>query len=171
MKKSEIPSLDSSNFYDTYINTLEDVNLMDAFYEGKEWFLDYVKDLPLEKLGYAYAENKWTVAEVLIHIIDTERVFQYRAFRFSRNDKVELPGFDQDSYILASNSLNRTKDSILEEFLAVRKSTITLFKNLGNEQLSRVGIASGIPWSVAALGFAISGHQQHHANILGDKYA
>lgn len=171
MKKSELPDLGSSHFYNTYINTLEDVNLMDSFYEGREWFLDYVKELPLEKLGYAYEEGKWTVAEVLIHIIDTERIFQYRAFRFSRNDKVELPGFDQDAYILESNSLNRTKEDILEDYLAVRNATITLFKNLGNEQLGRAGIASGIPWSVAALGFAISGHQKHHANILLKKYA
>ncbi|UWX56304.1 DinB family protein [Maribacter litopenaei] len=171
MKKSELPDLGGSNFYNVYINTLDDVNLMDAFSEGKEWFLDYVKELPLEKLGFSYGENKWTVAEVLIHIIDTERIFQYRAFRFSRNDKVELPGFDQDEYISESNSLNRIKEDILEEYLAVRIATITLFKNLGNEQLSRVGIASGIPWSVAALGFAISGHQKHHENILMDKYA
>lgn len=170
MRKSELQDLGNSNFYNTYLNTLDDVNLMDAFHEGKEWFIDFLKELPLEKLGYAYGENKWTVAEVLLHIIDTERIFQYRAFRFSRNDKEELPGFEQDAYIEESNSLNRKKEDILEEYLAVRNATITLFKNLGNEQLKRVGVASGIPWSVAALGFAISGHQKHHANILLKKY-
>lgn len=170
MRKSELQDLGNSNFYNTYLNTLEDVNLMDAFHQGKEWFIDFLKELPLEKLGFAYGENKWTVAEVLLHIIDTERIFQYRAFRFSRNDKEELPGFEQDAYIEESNSLNRKKEDILEEYLAVRNATITLFKNLGNEQLKRVGVASGIPWSVAALGFAISGHQKHHANILLKKY-
>ena len=170
MRKSELQNLGDTYFYNTYLNSLEDVNLMDALYEGKEWFMDYIKELPLEKLGYSYAENKWSVAEVLIHIIDTERIFQYRAFRFSRKDETALPGFDQDAYITESNGLNRNKEDILEEYLAVRNSTITLFKNLGNEQLKRVGIASGIPWSVAALGFVISGHQKHHANILLTKY-
>lgn len=170
MRKSELQDLGVTNFYNTYLNSLGDVNLLESLYEGKEWFMDFIKELPLEKLGYAYAENKWTIAEVLIHIIDTERIFQYRAFRFSRNDKMELPGFDQDQYITESNSLNRKKEDILEEYLAVRNSTITLFKNLGNDQLRRIGTASGLQWSVATLGFTISGHQKHHANILRDKY-
>lgn len=170
MRKSELQELGPTNFYNTYLNALDDVNLMDALNDGKEWFIDFVNKLPLEKLGYAYAPNKWTIAEVLIHLIDTERIFQYRAFRFSRNDKAELPGFDQDNYIEESNSLNRKKEDILEEYLAVRNSTIALFKNLGNEQLKRIGTASGLPWSVATLGFVISGHQKHHSNILLERY-
>lgn len=170
MRKSELRDLGSNYYYNAYLNTLNDVNLMEALYEGKEWFVDFLKEMPLEKLGFAYAENKWTIAEVLIHVVDTERIFQYRAFRFSRNDKTELHGFDQDEYIRESDTLNRKKDDILEDYITVRNATISLFKNMGNEQLRRVGRASGVPWSVATLGFVISGHQKHHANILKERY-
>ncbi len=170
MKKSELQNLGTTYFYETYLNALEDVNLMDALYDGRERFIELINKLPSEKLGFAYADQKWTVAEVLLHIMDTERIFQYRAFRFSRNDKTVLPGFDQDTYIIESDSLTRKKEDILAEYLAVRNSTIFLFKNMTNEQLKRVGTASDLPWSVATIGFVISGHQKHHVNILKERY-
>jgi len=170
MKKSELGTEEFNHFYATYINTLENVDLNEALLNGKKWFINFVNELPVAKLQHRYAEGKWTIAEVLLHIVDTERIFQYRAFRFSRNDMTPLPGFEQDGYILESDSENRSKENILEEYLAVRNATIMLFDNISAIKLKRVGTASDMPWSVAALGFVISGHQKHHANILMERY-
>jgi len=170
MKKSELGTEEFSHFYATYLNTLDDVELNEALLKGKEWFTKFLNELPESKLQYRYGPDKWTIAEVLLHLIDTERIFQYRAFRFSRNDMTPLPGFEQDGYILESESEKRTKDDILNEYLAVRNATISLFKDMSVHKLKRVGTASNMPWSVAALGFVISGHQKHHANIILERY-
>lgn len=170
MKRSDLESSAHAHFYATYINTLKDVELIEAMRQGEREMQDFLSSLPLEKLHYAYASDKWTIAEVLMHVIDTERVFQYRAFCFSRRDKTELPGFDQDAYVLESNSQKRNKEDILSEYLAVRQATLSLYTSLKEEQLLNTGTASRIPWSVGALGFVISGHQKHHLNILKERY-
>lgn len=121
-------------------------------------------------MNFSYAQGKWTIAEVLIHLMDTERIFQYRALRFARNDKTELQGFDQDSYVPESQAPNRNRNDILEEFIAIRKSSIALFASLNDEMLLRSGLASGAKMSVRALGFVICGHQIHHFNILQERY-
>jgi len=158
-------------FYGTYLRTLnERVNLKSALIAGKKAFQDLVDGLTDEKLLLSYGEDKWTVAEVLIHLIDSERVFQYRAFRISRNDNTALAGFEQDDYVLESNANQRTKEDILSEYFSVRDASIYFFDKISNENLKRTGIASGITWSVGALGLVISGHQQHHFNILKERY-
>ncbi|MEL6918397.1 MAG: DinB family protein [Bacteroidota bacterium] len=170
MRKSELDTTTYDPYYRGYIQTLKDVELIDALKEEKETFLRFMKNVPIEKLSYAYAEGKWTVAEVLMHIIDAERVFQYRALRFGRNDKTALYGFEQDDFVPESNANKRSRESIVEEFNAVRDSTITLFKSFGTAQLKRIGTASNTPMSVAALGFVIGGHQKHHLNVLVERY-
>lgn len=105
-----------------------------------------------------------------MHVIDAERVFQYRALRFLRNDKTTLPGFDQDQYVLNSNANIRSRKSLITEFGSVRDASITLFQSLGKEDLMRKGIASNIEWTVATLGFVICGHLKHHQNILSSRY-
>ncbi|WP_339840396.1 DinB family protein [uncultured Maribacter sp.] len=158
-------------FYATYLKKLdEQEDLMSALLKGQEWFQNFVAELNNEQLAYSYGEGKWTIAEVLVHLIDTERIFQYRAFRISRNDKTPMPGFEQDDYIIESNCNIRTKEDILEEYLSVRNASIILFKNMSETKLKRFGTASGMPWSVAALGLAISGHQRHHEIILKERY-
>jgi len=170
MKKSELGTNEFNYFYATYLNVLDDVDLLQALVTGKDWFVSFIQNLPAHKLQHRYAPEKWTIAEVLMHLIDTERIFQYRAFRFSRNDMTPLPGFEQDGYVLESESAFKSKDDILQEYLTVRNATINLFKGMGTTKLKRVGTASDMPWSVAALGFVISGHQKHHANIILEKY-
>ena len=171
MKITDLQKREFDFFYSTYLNALgEDENLMSALYSGREWFKSFVEGLTKEQLGYKYGEGKWTIAEVLVHLIDTERVFQYRAFRISRNDTTPLPGFEQDDYIIESNSNRRLKEDILDEYLSVRDSSINLFKNMNDDMLKRFGTASGMPWSVAGLGLAISGHQKHHERILRERY-
>jgi len=136
----------------------------------KEGFYNFIAEIPEEKLSYAYAEGKWTVAQVLMHLTDAERIFQYRAFRFSRNDDTALPGFDQELYINESAAIAKDKNSLLQEYKGVRSATLSLFNGLDETLLKRTGTASDIPWSVGGLGLVICGHQQHHKEILIQKY-
>ncbi|MFS4455531.1 DinB family protein [Maribacter sp. 2304DJ31-5] len=170
MRISDLKAAEFKHFYRTYLNVLDDVELMDSLQDGRKWFKKFMDKLPDEKLQYRYQEGKWTIAEVLLHIIDAERVFQYRAFRFSRNDRTALSGFDQNDFAAECESEKRNKESILKEYLSVRNATLRLFETMDAIKLKRVGTASGMPWSVAALGFVISGHQKHHADILEDRY-
>lgn len=170
MRLSELGENEFNHFYATYLNIVAEEELLEALEKSRDWFVTYTLQRSEAQLGHSYGPDKWTVAEVLLHIIDTERVFQYRAFRFSRNDSTALPGFDHNSYVEESNSKQRTKADIIAEFKAVREATLTLFKSLTKEQLTRIGTASGMPWSVAALGFVISGHLKHHAAILEERY-
>ncbi len=170
MKATELTSQDYNAYYKGYIDLLGDISLLPALENGKKKFKDLIAVIPDSKLNYAYATEKWTVAEVLVHIIDTERIFQYRALRFSRLDATPLPGFEQDDYVLESYANQRTKEDILREFLIVREASINFFSLLSNDVLKRTGTASGLPWSVAALGLVISGHQRHHFNIIKERY-
>jgi len=170
MVLSELPSSEYNPFYQTYIMALGDVELIEELKRGKSAFLSLFEEIPEEKLNYAYAEGKWSLAEVLIHMIDTERIFQYRALCIARNDKTPLPGFDQDTYVPYSNAANRSKSDLIEEYKAVRDSTISLFDSFDDEAIKRIGVASGSKMSVRALGFIISGHQAHHVQILRERY-
>jgi uncharacterized damage-inducible protein DinB len=170
MKNSELKKGDYHRFYEPYIATLGDVELVEMLKRQLDNFPSFISSIPEDKLHYAYSEGKWTIAEVLVHVLDTERVFQYRALRFARNDKTPLPGFDQDMFVVESNSENWTKEELIEDYIAIRKSTIALFEKLSDETLKRVGIASDAKMSVAALGFICCGHQRHHRDILREKY-
>jgi uncharacterized damage-inducible protein DinB len=100
---------------------------------------DFILSLPAEKLSYRYAEGKWTIKEMLVHLVDDERIYAYRALRFARNDKTELPGFEQDAYALYSGANARQVEDILAEFATVRHATISLFDGLDSEALKRIG--------------------------------
>ncbi|WP_421804795.1 DinB family protein [Flagellimonas sp.] len=167
---SELPTSEYNPFYHTYVMALGDVDLLDELRNGKQVLLSLLEEIPEEKLTYAYAEGKWTLAEALVHMLDTERIFQYRALCIARNDKSEFPGFDQDAYVPVSNANNRSKKDLIDEYVAVRDSSITLFASLDEEALKRVGVASGSKMSVRALGFITSGHQAHHVRILRERY-
>jgi len=170
MVLSELPSSEYNPFYQTYIMALGDVELIEELKNGRKVLLSLFEEIPEEKINYAYAEGKWSLAEALVHMIDTERIFQYRALCIARNDKTPLPGFDQDNYVPFSNAANRSKKDLIEEYRAVRDATITLFNSFDDEAINRIGIASGSKMSVRALGFIISGHQAHHVRVLKERY-
>ncbi len=157
-------------FYKSYIDLLGAVELMDTLNRQLANFPKFLDSIPEDKLGHAYATGKWTTLQALVHITDSERVFQYRALRFARGDKTPLPGFDQDLFVAGTVSQVWTKQSLLQEYLAVRHATITLFNSLDNNSLKLTGTASGLEWSVAKLGFVICGHQRHHRNIIREHY-
>lgn len=131
---------------------------------------NFILSLPAEKLLYRYAPGKWTIKEILVHIIDDERIYSYRALRFARNDNDKLTGFDQDDFAFHSNANERELKNIFEEYEAVRKSTITLFNGLHDEALTREGTADGKKATVRALAYHIAGHELHHISFIKENY-
>jgi len=129
-----------------------------------------ILSLPPERLAYRYANDKWTIKEILVHIIDDERIYAYRAMCFARNEKTELPGFEQDDYVHFSGANEREISSILEEYEAVRNSTIALLNGLPGEAFLRAGTANNNRVTVRALANHIAGHELHHINIIKEKY-
>ncbi|MGB5237310.1 MAG: DinB family protein [Flavobacteriaceae bacterium] len=170
MKASDLHKDDYHPFYHPYIMELGDVDLIEILKKQLINFPQFIASIPDEKWHSSYGEGKWTIAEVLVHILDAERVFQYRALRFSRNDNTDLPGFDQDAYVHFSGASKRTKDDVTEEYEAVRASTIALYSKFSNEILKRRGKANNSLMSLAALGFIICGHQRHHRNVIRSRY-
>jgi uncharacterized damage-inducible protein DinB len=154
-----------------YIGLLPDDGLVLQHLEENFKIIKYlVLSLQEETLLHRYAKGKWTIKETLVHIIDDEHIYAYRALRFARNDKTELSGFEQDDYAAQSAANERSIENILEEYEAVRKATITLFKNLPDEALLRTGVANKNNVSVRALAYHIAEHELHHANIIKEKY-
>ncbi len=129
-----------------------------------------VYSLPEEKLQFRYAPGKWNIREILVHIIDMERIYAYRALRYARNDKTELPGFDHLHFIFYSGADRCSLDNIFDEYEAVRLSTIALFNGLEDEAFLRKGIANKNEASVRALAYHIAGHELHHVNIIRKYY-
>jgi len=170
MKPSALKEGDYNSYYKTYIDKLGESELVQTLERQLKNFPNFMASIPEEKLKFAYAPEKWTILESLQHIIDTERVFQYRAFRFSRNDQTPLPGFDQDDFVPESYANDKSIEAIIEEYTSVRASTISLFSTLDDALLKRVGTASNSPMSVAAVGFIICGHQRHHRDLIRERY-
>ena len=130
----------------------------------------FVSSLSEEKLLHRYNPGKWTIKEILVHIIDDERIYAYRALCFARNDKTALPGFEQNDYTLYSNANDRSIENIMQEYEAVRNATITLYKGLDKTALLREGTANDKRVTVRALGYHIAGHELHHINVIKEKY-
>ena len=157
-------------FYKNYIKALGDVNLLDILNTSFEDLSAALKGLSEEKLLFRYQDGKWTIKELMQHIIDAERVLSYRALRYSRNDATDLPGFDEDWYVDNSNGNQRNFEDLLNEFSHLRAATISLFESFTPEMLQMKGSLSGSDMSVRALGFIIAGHQMHHLKIMKEKY-
>ncbi|MFA9195618.1 DinB family protein [Flavobacterium sp. FBOR7N2.3] len=170
MKATDIPENEYSVFNATYIKASGDENLYEDLEISLHDFIRFVQDIPMDKFDYRYAEGKWTIKEIIQHIIDTERIFSYRALRISRNDKTPLPGFEENDYALNTNANDRHLQSLLTELSIVRQSTLSLFKSFSEEQLKRIGIASNHEISVRAIGFIIIGHQKHHQKVYKERY-
>jgi hypothetical protein len=156
--------------FHTYISKVSHNNLSDALNDSHKNVLELLHAIPKEKYDYRYAEGKWSITEILAHLIDCERVFVYRALVFARNDKASLPGFDEDEYAAAYGIINRSLDSYIEEYKHLRKSNLLFFEGLTDEMGLRKGFANGKEISVRALGFAISGHELHHMQVIRERY-
>jgi uncharacterized damage-inducible protein DinB len=153
-----------------YINQVKQDDLMTAFSKQSKKALRFFKNIPEDKHDYAYADGKWTLKELLQHIIDGERVFCYRALTISRNDKTNLPGFDENAWTPASNASERKWKDLLEEFKSTRRSSEYLFGSFSDEQLERNGITNNNPNYVLGLGFIVVGHVAHHMKMIKERY-
>ncbi len=123
-----------------------------------------------EKMNFRYAPGKWTIKDMLVHLSDCERIFVYRALRFSRGDETALPGFEESSYAEYAGANEREKEDIMREYSLVRESSIAFVESLTDDALNRKGTANGYLLSVRLLVNLIYGHHKHHLNILRERY-
>ena len=170
MKSNQLPINEYADFYKSYIQSLEDVELIEELEICLHEFIKFVQNIPMDKFDYRYEVGKWTIKEIIQHLIDSERVFSYRALRISRNDKTPLPGFNENEYVDNSNGNDRNLQGLLTELAVVRQATLSLFNSFSQEQLTKIGIASNNEVSVRAIGFIIIGHQKHHQKIFAERY-
>ena len=170
MKRSQLKETDFLPYYKQYIDLAPHNSLIEALEFGFEQTLDFFEKLPDDKQNYTYAEGKWTTKEILLHLIDTERVFAYRALTFARSENEILPGYDQDIFVANSRANSIDMSALINEYTTTRAATLALFRSFSKEELTRKGVASGASLSVAAAGFIIGGHEIHHCNVLRAKY-
>lgn len=159
-----------AEFYAGYVALVEEADVVAALRNQSDEMRKLLADVSAEKENYRYAPGKWSVKELLGHLIDGERVFSYRALRISRGDETPLPGFEENEYVANSNFGDSNFGDLLEEFVLLRAANVLLFKNLTEEAWRRTGTASDAAVSVRALAFIMVGHVRHHANILRARY-
>jgi hypothetical protein len=161
---------DFPEYYGRYISRVDTDNLAEAITKYGQTLDSFYTGLPEEKADHRYAPGKWTLKEVLQHVVDTERIMSYRLLRIARKDKTPLPSFDEDSFAAASQANDRSFDAIKEEFIALRKATDHLVRSLHNNQLAESGTASNLPVTANAVGYIIFGHMLHHKAIVEERY-
>jgi uncharacterized damage-inducible protein DinB len=158
------------DYFHNYINQTDGDDLMKVLKNQTLSFEEFLNEIPKSKRNYRYAEGKWSIKEVLQHIIDAERVFAYRALCFARKDATPLPGFEENDYAANSKADQRKWKDLIKEFETVRRSTETLFDSFDDEQLDTAGTASGKSNYVLAIGFIIAGHANHHIKVTKERY-
>lgn len=167
VKKSEVIS---PEFFHRYINTVKEDDVLKGIQTNTKAFRKFLKSIPKKKLDYAYAEGKWTIREVLQHIIDAERVFVLRALWFARKDANGQPGFDENVWAANAKVSGRKWSDMLDEFKALRKSTEAMFASFSEDELRAVGRSNNNEMSTGACGYVIAGHVNHHINVLKERY-
>ena len=171
MIKSDLRKGEIGEFYAGYVNRIpNDAELIQTLKDNSEDFSSFLKSIPKDKWQYRYAPEKWSILEMVQHIIDTERIFQYRALCFARNEKKSLPGFDHDIFVLNSEAENRDPKSLIEEFEIVRKSCFFLYESFSEDRLKIEGNMNDVIATPRAIGFIMAGHVLHHKEIINSKY-
>lgn len=159
-----------AQFYGKYIEKIVQDHPLAALEASLQEAQAFLPSIPAEKADYRYADGKWSVKELLQHLIDTERIMAYRALSFARNEQKSLPGFDENAYASVADVSGRNIEEMAQEFLELKRSNISLFRSFTLENLLRTGSMNGGPASARALAFIIAGHQRHHLNILTERY-
>lgn len=157
-------------YYGGYINQVPDGDIIEILSRQLDETRALLASIAEERGDFRYAADKWSIKELLGHLIDAERVFAYRALRFGRGDQTELAGFDQDPYVLNFNVAKRSLAELADEFAVVRQATLYLVKNFDEAAWSQRGVASQNEVSVRALVFIMAGHVNHHLRILRERY-
>ncbi|MCC6459330.1 MAG: DinB family protein [Saprospiraceae bacterium] len=168
MKRSDIHPM--PEYFDRYINQVDDIELADALQQS----ILEIEQFPLDRwraLGdTVYAPGKWTVRDILQHLIDTERVFAYRALSFARGETARLPSYDEDTFAQSALANRRELEDLVAELLLSRRSFEAMYRSFDPEMLQRTGLSFKGTYSVLSIGFVIPGHQRHHLNILEERY-
>jgi len=157
-------------FYKNYVSHVQDLNVLDALQLSGSKTVELLESVD-ESLGeYRYAPGKWSVKELLCHMMDAERIFAYRALRFSRNDGTPLSGFEENDYAPEANAHSRSLKQLVAEMKNLRKTSIDLFASMTPEMLQRKGTANNKLITVINIGYIIAGHETHHRNVLSERY-
>ena len=167
---NDIASSEYSDYFKMYLDLVDqNQGILDTLTVSKNNTIQFLETLD-RPLDYSYAPGKWNIAQVIMHNIDTERVFQYRALRFMRGDGTELAGFDQDIFVDSLKEHAFAKADLLKSFKATRNATIALFDGAKKDELKLSGIASGKSMSARVIPFLIAGHNLHHEDIIRERY-
>lgn len=170
MTKDDLNPSEFNPYYGTYIQKTIGLSLRKSMKSSGVKIISFLKSIPSHKLEFRYAEGKWTIKEIIQHLMDAERIFTYRALRISRKDQTPLPGFEQDDYVLPSQANKRSIEDLLKEYEAIKLATVTLYDSFSDEMLMAIGTASNSPVSVRAIGFVIMGHEIHHCEVIKQRY-
>ena len=157
-------------YYEKYVSLVPEENVVDVLAHQRKELSQMFHGVSDRVGNFAYAEGKWTVKEVLSHLIDGERIFAYRVFRIARGDETPIEGFEQDGYIENSHANRRSISELLDEFKLLRKANVMFFRNLEADDWTRIGIANNVEVSVRSLAWIMAGHIRHHAAILNERY-
>lgn len=167
---TSVDRIEYAPFYETYVCRVPPGDIVEILSEQVADTLGLIRSVTADREQYRYQPGKWSVREVVGHMIDTERVFTFRALAFARGEAAPLPGMNQDEYAAGSNAASRPLAELVAEFAAVRGATVALFRSFSGEVWSRVGVASGCSFTVRAVPFIIAGHELHHRRGLEENY-
>jgi uncharacterized damage-inducible protein DinB len=162
---SEVPV-----FYKGYVENVKDMDVLEALVQSSKVALNLFRTIPEDMGQYRYAEGKWSLKELMNHMMDAERIFAYRALRFSRNDKTPLPGFEEKDYAPLANAHARSIQQLADEMERLRQTTIDLYASFTPEMLVLEGFANNNKLSVWTLGYVIAGHETHHRKVIVERY-
>lgn len=157
-------------YYQTYTAKVPDGDIVGTLSDQIQESVALYDSVPAGRETFAYAPGKWSICEALGHVIDTERVFAFRALCFARQDPAPLPAFDQDEWVSVSNAGQRPLADLLDEWVHLRKTNVAMFRSFDEETGLRRGIASGREFSVRAFAWIIAGHELHHSGLLTERY-
>lgn len=157
-------------FYQRYVERVKSYEMLEALRVINKQTLEVIKNIPEAKGDYRYEPGKWSIKELLCHMMDAERIFAYRALRFARNDKTELHGFEENDYAPEANAHGRNLQQLSNEMQRLRITTLDLFTSFTPEMLERSGKANGTEVSVLNIGYIVAGHEAHHLSVLQERY-
>lgn len=170
MTVKELNKTEYGSFYQPYIDICGEGKLLEELIASLNITSSFFFEIPIDKIDYRYEPGKWTIKELLQHLIDSERIFTYRALRFARNDKTELKGYNHNNYVPESISNRRDYSELIEEYKTVRQASIFLYKSFTEEMLLNKGKANNSTISVRAIGFIMVGHCKHHCQVINERY-
>jgi uncharacterized damage-inducible protein DinB len=159
-----------ASFYAGYVALVPEGDVVGALRDSGKEIAAALAAIPESRGGFRYGEGKWSIRELLGHVIDAERIFTYRALRVARGDSTPLPSFEENDYVRTAGSDTRTIADLADELRAVRESTLRMFSSFPDDAWTRAGIVSGRPVSVRALAYITAGHARHHLTILRERY-